>query len=244
MYNPLNYTLERVYMSTVNTKIIIRGIVQPLVFVQVLGLVLFIAAGTPSWLYGWVYLLLFYGFSSGLVLWMLRHNPGLIEERTAGFKSNEPTWDKAYLILIYTFIVIWCISVLLDAVRFHWSQMPAWLHLVGAIVLLSSFYLFYLTFRENSYLSLSVRIQEDRGQTVVSTGPYHYVRHPMYTGMLLFFLGSALLLGSWIGVLLGLLLEGTLAERAVREERELQKGLKGYDAYMKQVRWCLIPHVW
>jgi protein-S-isoprenylcysteine O-methyltransferase Ste14 len=104
--------------------------------------------------------------------------------------------------------------------------------------------IFYLTFRENSYLSLSVRIQEDRGQTVVSTGPYRYVRHPMYTGMLLFFLGSALLLGSWIGVLLGLLFESTLAERAVREERELQKGLKGYDAYMAQVRWRLIPHVW
>ena len=216
-------------MNTINTKILIMDVVLPLVFDLVLGLVLFLAAGTVFWLYGWVYLLLFYGFCSGLVLWMLSHNPGLIEER-AGFKSNEPTWDKAYLILIYTFIVIWCISVPLDAVRFHWSQMPAWLHLVGAIVLLSSFYLFYLTFRENSYLSLSVRIQEDRRQTVVSTGPYRYVRHPMYTGMLLFFLGSALLLGSWIGVLLGLLLEGTLAERAVREERVLQKGLKGYDA--------------
>ena len=234
-----------VYMGAVNTntKIPIIGIVQPLVFILVLGLVLFLAAGTVFWLYGWVYLLLFYGFFSGLSRWMLRHNPGLIEER-AGFKSNEPTWDKAYLILIYIFIIIWCVSVPLDAIRFHWSQMPIWLHLAGAIILLSSFYLFYLTFRENSYLSLSVRIQEDRGQTVVSTGPYRYVRHPMYTGMLLFFLGSALLLGSWIGVLLGLLLEGTLAERVVREERVLQKGLRGYDAYMAQVRWRLIPHVW
>ena len=231
-------------MSVVNTKIPLTVVVQPLVLCLILGLVLFLAAGTPSWLYEWIYLLLFYGFSSGLVLWMLRHNPGLIEERTAGFKSNEPTWDKAYLILIYIFIIIWCVSVPLDAIRFHWSQMPAWLHLVGAVVLLSSFYLFYLTFRENSYLSLSVRIQEDRGQTVVSTGPYRYVRHPMYTGMLLFFLGSALLLGSWIGVLLGLCLEGTLARRAVREECELRMGLKGYDAYMAQVKYRLIPHVW
>jgi len=230
-------------MNAVNAKIPIMGIVQPLVFCLVLGLVLFLAAGTLSWFYGWIFLILFYGFFSGIVLWMLRHNPGLMEERT-GFKSNEPTWDKVYLILIYIFIIIWCVSVPLDAVRFHWSQMPAWLHLVGAIVLLSSFYLFYLTFQENSYLSLSVRIQEDRGQTVVSTGPYRYVRHPMYTGMLLFFLGSALLLGSWIGVLLGLLLEGMFAERAVREEHVLQKGFKGYDAYMARVRWRLIPHVW
>ena len=189
-------------MSVINTKILIRGIVQVLVLYLVLGLVLFLAAGTVSWFYGWVFLILFYGFSFGIVLWLLRHDPGLIEERT-GFKSNQPTWDKAYVILLVVFFGIWWISMPLDAVRFHWSQMPAWLHLVGAIVLLSSFYLFYLTFRENSYLSTVVRVQEDRGQTVVSTGPYRYVRHPMYIGMLLFCLGSALLLESWIGVLLG-----------------------------------------
>jgi protein-S-isoprenylcysteine O-methyltransferase Ste14 len=122
--------------------------------------------------------------------------------------------------------------------------MPTWLHVVGAIVLLSSFYLIYLTYRENPYLSSAVRIQEERGQTVVSTGPYRYVRHPLYTSALLFFLGSTLLLGSWIGVILGLVLEGTLAIRAVREEQVLLKGLKGYDAYMARVRWRLIPHVW
>jgi hypothetical protein len=122
-------------MNAVNTKIPLTGVVQPLVFVLVLGLVLFLAAGTVFWFYGWVYLLLFYGSSSGLVLWMFRHNPGLIEERTAGFKSNEPTWDKGmYVIQLVVVIVfsIWWISMPLDAVRFHWSQMPTWLHLVGA----------------------------------------------------------------------------------------------------------------
>jgi protein-S-isoprenylcysteine O-methyltransferase Ste14 len=122
--------------------------------------------------------------------------------------------------------------------------MPTWLHFVGALVLLSSFYLIYLTCRENPYLSSAVRVQEERGQTVVSTGPYRYVRHPLYTSALLFFLGSALLLGSWIGVPLGLFFEGTLAIRAVREEQVLQRELKGYDVYMAQVRWRFIPHVW
>ena len=107
------------------------------------------------------------------------------------------------------------------------SQMPTWLHVVGAIVFWRSFYLLYLTFRENPYLASEVRIQEERGQTVVSTGPYRYVRHPMYASLLLFCLGSALLLGSWIGVLLGLLIEGGIARRAMREERVLLMGLKG-----------------
>jgi hypothetical protein len=112
-------------------------------------LVFFLAAGTLSWFYSWIFLILFYSFSFGTVLWMFRHNPGLIKERAIGFKSNEPTWDKAYMALILTLFVIWLISMPLDAVRFHWSQMPTWLHVVGAIVFLCSFYLWYLTFRED-----------------------------------------------------------------------------------------------
>jgi len=226
-------------MRAINPKMLITVIIELLIP----ALVFFLAAGTLSWFYGWIFLILFYSFSFGIVLWMLRHSPGLIKERT-GFKSDEPTWDKAYVILLVILFGIWWISMPLDAVQFHWSQMPTWLHVVGAIVVLCSFYLFYLTYKENPYLLSAVRVQEDRGQTVVSTGPYRYVRHPLYTGALLFFLGSGSLLGSWIGVLLGLLLVGILARRAVREERVLRMGLKGYDAYMALVKYRLIPHVW
>ena len=230
-------------MSAVNTKTLIMGIVLPLVFGLIFGLLLFIAAGTVFWFYGWIFLILLFIFGIALSMWLLRHDPGLLEERTS-FKSDQPSRDKAIVILSFIFIGIWMISMPLDAVRFHWSQMPTWFHLVGVIVFLSSSYLTYLTYRENPYLSGVVRIQEDRGQTVISTGPYRYIRHPLYTSALLFFLGSALLLGSWIGVLLGLFIGGVLARRAVEEERVLQKGLKGYDAYMARVRWRLIPHVW
>ena len=227
-------------MSVINPKIIIALSIETLVF----SLVPFIAAGTFFWFYGWIFLILLYIFSFVTILWVLRHNPGLIEERVAVFKPDEPIWDKAYIILLFILVSIWWILIPLDAVRFHWSQMPTWLHVMGAIVLSCSFYLMWLTYRENPYLASAVRIQEERGQTVVSTGPYRYVRHPFYTSTLLFFLGSGFLLGSWIGVLLGLLLAGILARRAVREERELRKGLKGYDAYMAQVKYRIIPHVW
>ena len=120
----------------------------------------------------------------------------------------------------------WLILMPLDAVRFQWSQVPVWLQVVGAMVLLGSFSLFFLTFRENSYLSPVVRIQEERGQTVVSTGPYHYVRHPMYAAFVLLVLGTPLLLGSWYGILLGLILVVMVARRAVLEERTLPEGTK------------------
>ena len=90
---------------------------------------------------------------------------------------------------------------------------------LGAILLLVSFYLFFLTFRENPYLSPAVRVQSERGQTVISTGPYHYVRHPMYGAAgIPFMVGTALLLGSWFGLLMGLIFVVALAFRAVREE--------------------------
>lgn len=138
----------------------------------------------------------------------------------------------------------WLVLMALDAVRFHWSQMPVWLHMIGGILLLCSFSLWYLALRENPYLSPAVCIQEDRGQAVVSTGPYRYVRHPMYAAFVAFVPGTALLLGSWYGVVVGLILVGMVAGRAVLEERTLRKGLKGYDEYMAQVKYRLIPHVW
>jgi protein-S-isoprenylcysteine O-methyltransferase Ste14 len=115
---------------------------------------------------------------------------------------------------------------------------------VGVVALLCSFYLFFATFRENSYLSPMVRIQEERGQTVVATGPYHFVRHPMYAAALLFLLGTPLLAGSWYGVLAGLFLICLIARRAVLEENTLRAELQGYDTYMTHVKYRLIPYIW
>jgi hypothetical protein len=103
---------------------------------------------------------------------------------------------------------------------------------------------FYRTFRENPYLSPAVRVQTERAQKVVSTGPYRYVRHPMYAAFVLFTFGTALLLGSWYGLLGGLLLIGMVARRAVLEERVLQEELEGYSAYMLRVRYRFVPHLW
>jgi protein-S-isoprenylcysteine O-methyltransferase Ste14 len=211
----------------------------------VFGLTLFIAAGTIIWPAGWAFLILFLGFTIALSRWLFRHNPGLLTERMTGIgKPNQPTWDRVFFVVIEAFFLLWLVLLPLDAIRFHWSRMPGWLHLVGAVLLMASFYLFFLTFRENPYLSPAVRVQTDRGQTVISTGPYHYVRHPMYAAVIPFMVGTTLLLGSWYGLLFGLILIAAIAFRAVREERVLRAELPGYEAYMTQVKYRLIPYVW
>jgi protein-S-isoprenylcysteine O-methyltransferase Ste14 len=211
----------------------------------VFALALFLAAGTIAWLAGWAFLVLFFGFTVAISLWLLRHNPGLLAERMNGIgKADQKSWDKLFFAVLNVIFLAWLVLMPLDAARFGWSHMPGWLQVAGALLLLGSFYLFFLVFRANAYLSPAVRIQSDRGQTVVSTGPYQYVRHPMYATAIVFLVGTTLLLGSWYGLLLALILVAAIAYRATREERTLSAELPGYDAYLKQVKYHLIPYVW
>ncbi len=226
-------------MSKILTaKALVGGIIQLLLF----PLILFLAAGTLVWPAGWIFLILFYSFVIITVRLLSRHNPALLEERMSVFKPSSKPDIMFLLVGVVSFI--WLVVMPLDAVRFHWSQVPLWLQAVGALALIGSFAFMYLAFRENSYLTPTVRIQEERGQAVVSTGPYRYVRHPMYTGFHLFFIGLPLLLGSAFGLLLGLVLIGLIVRRAVLEEHLLREDLPGYDAYMAQVTSRFIPHVW
>ncbi len=208
------------------------------------ALALFVPAGTWAWPAGWIYLVLFIGFYIAVTAWLYRHNPGLMQERLHLGTADQQGWDKLLFPLLLVFPFAWLIFIALDAARFHWSPVPIWLQAVGGAILLCSFYLIFIAFRENSYASPVVRIQAERGQAVISTGPYHYVRHPMYSGIVVFAIGSPLLLGSGYGVLGGLLFIAILARRAVMEERTLRESLPGYAAYMAQVRYRFIPWVW
>jgi protein-S-isoprenylcysteine O-methyltransferase Ste14 len=219
--------------------------VQIVFLFGVIGLALFLAAGTINWLAGWAFLLLFLGFTVAISLWLLQHSPELLTERMTGIgQANQKTWDKIFYVLANVLFLGWLIVIPLDAVRFGWSQMPGWLQVVGLVMLLVSFYLFFQVFGANPYLSPAVRDQSERGQTVISTGPYRYVRHPMYAIAILFLLGATLLMGSWVALLPLLLLVIGIAFRAVQEEKTLQAELAGYDAYMDRVRYRLIPYVW
>jgi protein-S-isoprenylcysteine O-methyltransferase Ste14 len=219
--------------------------ISTFVMAAVFALTLFLPAGTLAWAAGWAYFVLALGFTIALSIWLLQFNPDLLAERMTGIgKPDQKSWDKVFLAMTALVFFAWHVVMALDAVRFRWTQMPLWLQRIGACLLLGSFYIFYLTFRENSYLSPAVRVQSERGQTVVSTGPYKYVRHPLYSGFVLYAVGTALLLGSGYGLIGALLLIAMIAWRAVREERVLQEELKGYDNYLSRVRYRLIPYLW
>ena len=132
----------------------------------------------------------------------------------------------------------------LDAARFGWSSVPAWVQAIGEVILLLSLWIGFRTLRENSFAAPVVKIQEDRGQTVVTTGLYGHVRHPMYAGALISFVGTSLLLGSWWGLAAVLALAVLLGIRIQIEEKTLRAGLQGYGDYAARVRYRLIPLVW
>jgi protein-S-isoprenylcysteine O-methyltransferase Ste14 len=208
-------------------------------------LALFIPAGTLRWPAGWIYLAVYFAFVVAGSAWLLRFNPGLLVERMTGLgRRDQKRFDKWLLVVVAVLFTGWMVVMPLDAVRFGWSHVPRWLQGLGVLPLLVSFWLFYLAARHNPYLSPAIRIQTERGHAVVDQGPYRHVRHPMYAGVLPMVVGTALMLGSWLGLVAGLPLVGLVGLRAVLEECVLSRELPGYRDYMTRVRYRLIPHVW
>jgi protein-S-isoprenylcysteine O-methyltransferase Ste14 len=224
--------------------LLIKTLVSIVVSFLFMALIMFLPAGTLLWPAGWICLILLFIYTLVNIGMLYTSSPALLEERFSLSQPNQKSWDKALMPVFFLLCLAWAILMPLDAVRFHWSHVPLFLQIIGAIGLIASFPIMILTFRENTFLSPTVRLQQERGQTVISSGPYHYVRHPLYAGGLLLFLATPLLLGSWYGVLLSLVLIAAMGLRAVLEERVLRQELPGYDAYMAQVKYRFIPYVW
>jgi protein-S-isoprenylcysteine O-methyltransferase Ste14 len=213
-------------------------------FLVVIGL-LFIPAGTVGWVAGWVFVALLCGITLLVVRMLARNDPELLQERMSSpIQRNQPLWDKVLLPVLMLVFIAWLILMPMDAVRFGWSDVPVWLQILGALGIMLSFYGMYLVYRENAYLYPVVKLQEERGQSVVTTDPYRYVRHPMYASGLVLFPATALLLGSWLGLLLSPVLMALIILRTAREDRMLRDGLAGYAGYARTVRYRLVPHVW
>ncbi|MEW6630872.1 MAG: isoprenylcysteine carboxylmethyltransferase family protein [Pseudomonadota bacterium] len=223
---------------------IAKLVVQTFVWFGFMGALLFVSAGTLHWPGAWIYLVMMVGLSLTLGVALAKRDPGLVNERLSPpIQKNQAAADKILLSVLLLTIFAWLVLMGLD-LRFGWSAVPIWVQVAGLIVLLLGMWICYLTMLENSFAAPVVKIQEERGQHVISTGPYSYVRHPMYAGAILFFAGTALLLGSWWGLASVLVFIVLLAIRTFIEENTLRTGLRGYDDYARDVRYKLIPMIW
>lgn len=221
----------------------LKALVWQLAVWGIAALTLFAPAGTLAWPAGWLFFILFFGFVGGLSIFLLIQNAQLLDERMTLLRHDQPFWDQIFLLSFYLLSLAWLALMPLDAVRWRWSQMPGVLQVIGVSLLLCSCAGIFLTIRENSYLSPVVRMQKERGHTLITAGPYRLVRHPLYSSAFLFYLAVPLLLGSWWGLALAPLFIGLMIWRAVQEERFLRYRLAGYERYLQQVPRRFIPGV-
>ena len=223
----------------------LKAVVQNLAFTVLLALMLFLPAGTPAWPQGWIFLVLFVACSQATGLWLLKTDPALLAERMKSpFSADQRPRDRAIIVAIMVLLCAWIVFMPLDARRFGWSHTPLWAQVIGAALILGAFWGWVGVLRANSFASVKVRVQQERGQTVISTGPYAVVRHPMYSYVLLLLIGTPLLLGSLWGLLGVVVVMPLLAARALGEEEVLMDGLPGYRDYAAKVRFRLVPGIW
>ncbi len=205
-----------------------------------IGVVLFLSAGTIDWWQAWVYLVV------GVVACILptlaiTRDPVLLESRAQGGPALEQRPIQRIIVVLTALPTIAAFVVPGLDHRFGWSSMPPWLSIAGDLLIVLSLWMVYRVFRENSFGATTVQVAQ--GQRVISTGPYAIVRNPMYSSAALYFVATALALGSYWALVPALLTIVGLSWRLLDEERLLAQNLPGYSEYCAQVRWHLIPGI-
>ena len=220
-------------------KFLLSAITKFLLGVALVGLLIFLPAGSVSYFNGWllVGILFIPMFFAGLL--MMFKNPQLLKSRLDA-KENQKEQNLVVKLSGLMFIAGFIVAGL--GVRFGWYILPNSVAIVGAILFLIAYVLYAEVLRENTYLSRTIKVQEN--QKVIDTGLYSVVRHPMYSATLFLFLSMPIVLGSVYAFLIFLLYPFIIAKRIKHEEEFLEKELEGYREYKQKVKYRLIPFVW
>jgi protein-S-isoprenylcysteine O-methyltransferase Ste14 len=219
-----------------------RALLGSAKFLILMGLLLFVPAGTTGFWQAWVFWLVFSTSALLITLYFLKRDPELVERRLkAGPAAEKETSQKIIQVLASACSLLIIAVAGLDH-RFGWSNVPKWLVIVSNVFVAAGFLITFLVFRENSFTSAVIEVSPD--QRVISTGPYRFVRHPLYAGALLMFLFAPMALGSYRALLVVPLLVAVLVWRLLEEERFLERNLPGYRAYRRKTRYRLVPAVW
>jgi protein-S-isoprenylcysteine O-methyltransferase Ste14 len=223
--------------------IVLRLIVQTGLWLLAMALVLLLAAGNPAWPAAWAFLIEIGALGAAVGLWLAWRDPALLAERLNWRgQAAQPPWDRRFMTGVGVGFVVWLALMGLDAERWRLSLVPPFLQGVGVLAIGFSVWMSWRVFMVNPFAAPAVKTRA--GQSVITTGPYAVVRHPLYASALAFFIGAPLMLGSWLGLAAAPLLIGAMAVRAVGEERMLRAELPAYEAYAAKVPYRFVPRLW
>ncbi|MDD1750518.1 MAG: isoprenylcysteine carboxylmethyltransferase family protein [Methanothrix sp.] len=210
-----------------------------IVGIIVVGVVIFVPAGSLSFWNGWLYLVVLGGLMTCALIYLYLKDPTLLEER---LKTEEKQKEqKIYQVVSLVWSLFLFIIPGLDY-RFGWSSVPSWLVVAAVVIMVASYTMFFAVMVQNKYASRVIKIQD--GQRLIDRGLYSIVRHPMYLAGTILFTASPVVLGSFYALLLSPFLPLLLVYRIKNEERLLLAELEGYGEYTKRVKYRLVPHVW
>ena len=224
---------------------IVKWIAQAAVGVVGYAAVIFISAGTLYWVWGWALVIVLAVVLIAHPLILIPINPELLAERQRGMRDEGvKMWDQRITMLSGGLMFLLWIVAGLDY-RWGWSPpLPAAVHLAGLLFVVVGYGLFLWAMASNAFFSEGVRIQTERGHTVASGGPYRYVRHPGYVGVIVVHTATPFLLGSLWALIPGLLLAGLFVLRTHLEDKTLTAELPGYKAYTQETPYRLLPGLW
>ena len=220
-------------------KLFIQAITKFLFGFVLIGLLIFLPAGTLSFFNGWLFMAILFVpmFLAGIV--MMFKNPDLLKSR---LNAKEKQQEQSLVVKLSGLMFLSGFIVAGLGVRFHWYVLPTGVVISAAVVFLVAYILYAEVLRENTYLSRTIEVQEN--QTVIDTGLYSIIRHPMYFATTLLFSSFPLVLGSLISFIIFLIFPFTLVKRIKNEEKVLEEGLKGYKEYKQKVKYRMIPFIW
>jgi protein-S-isoprenylcysteine O-methyltransferase Ste14 len=226
----------------------LQKVILSRIVIGILGLVVFILAwfgiaGRVTWWQGWAFLLTFIVYLCILVWRLSKLNPELVRERNRPADVAD-AWDRVVMGIYSVILMLLMIISALDGGRYLWSTVPLSVQMVGWILLVVAGVMVWHVMMFNAYLSSWARLQEDRGQVVIQTGAYRFIRHPMYLGIIVGFLGIPLVLSSWWAMIPSVAIVGLFVYRTYREDQMLICGLTGYAEYTERVKYRLLPGIW
>jgi len=219
--------------------LILRALLNCILVIIFFGLPLFLPAGTLRFWNAWLFLGLFDVCFLTILVYLALKNPEYAEKRFRGNETERP--QRLVMGLLVTSALVMLVVAGFDY-RFHWSSIPGVVVVAAAALIVAGFVMLFFVMSQNSYASRVVEIQE--GQKVIDTGFYAIVRHPMYLAFTIIFCFAPVLLGSWYALIPAISIPVLLTFRIRNEEEVLLKGLKGYDAYVRKVKYRLVTFVW